>query len=153
MKNFLDLADFERDEIVDLLAFADRLREREEMREGGLGAVEIRGEAAFITYVRRMPGLLQHLLDRAGVGARVVQQRQRRTGEPGRCGASVRGAHATREVERHVRLIPRPGQAHERPDRRAVAEFQEVERDPVSEEVHHDRDAEARQEARRRSCG
>ena len=30
MKNFLDLADFKRDEIVDLLAFADRLRERPE---------------------------------------------------------------------------------------------------------------------------
>ena len=30
MKNFLDLADFQRDEIVDLLAFADRLRERPE---------------------------------------------------------------------------------------------------------------------------
>ena len=30
MKNFLDLADFQRDEIADLLAFADRLRERPE---------------------------------------------------------------------------------------------------------------------------
>jgi N-acetylornithine carbamoyltransferase len=30
MKNFLDLADFPRDEIIDLLAFADRLRERPE---------------------------------------------------------------------------------------------------------------------------
>lgn len=30
MKNFLDLADFQRDEIVDLLAFSDRLRERPE---------------------------------------------------------------------------------------------------------------------------
>ena len=30
MKNFLDLADFRRDEIVELLAFADRLRERPE---------------------------------------------------------------------------------------------------------------------------
>lgn len=30
MKNFLDLADFQRDEIVELLAFADRLRERPE---------------------------------------------------------------------------------------------------------------------------
>ncbi len=30
MKNFLDLADLQRDEVVDLLAFADRLRERPE---------------------------------------------------------------------------------------------------------------------------
>jgi N-acetylornithine carbamoyltransferase len=30
MKNFLDLADFERDQVVDLLALADRLRERPE---------------------------------------------------------------------------------------------------------------------------